>query len=223
MAYYGNSNCHCTCVSRLSLKYEPSQTPELRKRHTAHTITPVSAMKHLRASRSQEDILRQLAAEVAAGNADTESPFSLDQRNSLMRRSLNTSSRERLNSTPSKDLFRSKLVKHKLSVPGLNDVPRDEHFSSASVEVKKTTTLPVNLQGADFSAEFMRPKPRSASDWASSSKKHVDSPGVPSFSDPFGGHPPSAPQRPPPSSPMTQAKAKKEAQGHKKSHSVGSK
>lgn len=193
---------------RLSLKYEPSRTPEIRKRHTHHTIiTPLSTETQLRTSKSYEDLLTQQAAE-ELGEADTESPFASNQRNRFMRRSLNANPAP----SPAKNLKRGV---YKRSVPGLN-----EPFASQSVEVKKVTTLPNSF----------REPPLIPSTSHSHSKlpdvtKPIDllSPPLASSPTSAGGHPPSAPQRPFPSSPLSHSKVKGGVRGHKKSSSLGSK
>ena len=203
--------------SRLSLKYEPSQTPELKKRHTEHRITPLSSKSTstlLRTSKSYEDLLTQLSSE---GLADTEpeSPFSVNQRHLFMRRSLNTRSRtvHEYNS-PAIDVSVVKQAGNKLSVPAPK--PVGERLGSASVEVvRKTTTLPVSFKDTKVlspSAGGDWTKPRAASDYGK--RRHLQSEGT---------SPPSGRQKPFPPSPSTQPRAKAEGRSHKKSHSMGSK
>lgn len=212
-------------VYRLSLKYEPCQTPELRKRHTEHHITPPSSTTMLRTSKSHEDLLTQLAAE---GLQDTESPFSSNQRFSFLRRSLNSGSTSSQRDSPRRDTLSAKLARHKFAIPSLSE-QREEKLSSSSVEVaRKTTTLPSSLRDpkllAPFPDHWAQSKPRSASDWTAPSKKQGGAQTSTSFSSLVRGAtpPPSATQRPPPS-PQSQSRSKKEVRGHKKSNSLGSK
>lgn len=120
------------------------------------------------------------------------------------------------------DLSALKLSKQQLSVPSLGEPPR-ERFASASVEVtRKTTTLPNNLREADLLAPFADSKPRSASDWLASSGRHGDGRDTSSLGG--GGTSPPGSQRQFPHSPLSgHSRPKKEARGHKKSHSLGSK
>lgn len=215
---------------RLSLKYEPSQTPTMRKRHTEHIITPLKTNTSLsagdaatsagiRGSKSHEDLLtlEELMLREGDGEFDPESPFSIDKRNAFGRRSLNTTS-GRQKSSPNIIVPGSGALmpgKHKLSVPSLREPRRDELFNSSSVEVKKTTTLPNSLRGAEAAAAVASGKlllPPSADSFSKPrSSSHSPSINVGGLSPPT--------QKPMPSpSPLTKAK-----RGHAKSHSLGSK
>lgn len=205
----------------------------MRKRHTEHHITiPSSNVPTLRTSKSYEDLLSRLAAE----DADLESPFSSHQRQSFLRRSLNTvssrSSSGQRDSPARKDL---KLVKQKFSTSGLGE-QQAEKLSSSSVEVvKKTATVPNNFMDpkflSPFDDEWAQQKPRSASALnhnvqASTSFSSLGTGGNEEIpSPPSVNQKPSANHKPflPPPSPLSQSRSKKEVRGHKKSHSLGTK
>ncbi len=229
---------------RLSLKYEPSQTPTLRKRHTEHSVTPIfyastsattSAINPaLRGSKSSEDLmtLEELMMREGGGDFDSESPFRPEQRNSLLRRSFNTGSSSSSSSrkVSSPNVAASAALRpgrHKLSVPSLREPSRGEDFKSSSVEVRKTTTLPGSLRGGEAAAaavasgKFLVPPSSSESntaEWALSKPRSASdwAGNSPSVDGGGGGN-----QRQLPSSPIS--KAKREERGHAKSHSLGSK
>ena len=179
----------------------------------------------LRSSKSHEDLMSQLAAE----GVEPESPFSSEQRQSYMRRSLNTKSVTQHSSPVISSS--TKLARHKFSVPTLSE-QRAERFSSSSVEVvRKTVTLPNSLKETQLLSpfsedEWAQQKPRSASDWTASGRHKAQA--STSFSSlgtsGSGRHPsPSVANRKafPPPSPLSQSKSK--VKGHKKSNSLGTK
>ena len=130
---------------RLSLKYEPPETPRATAQlsiatgrlSSSTTTTPTRVRKpsNLRRSRSYEDVSIE---DDSTPMADTKSPFSASQRNSFTRRSLDYNSKGEVSSSD----------KH--SIPCLVLPSKDDGVTSVG-DKKKWRTVPDIMKGGSVS------------------------------------------------------------------------